>query len=366
MLRFSLLAAVAGLAGAVALSLIGPAGAATTTVTTVDTSFQPQSVTIDVGDSVQWMGVSGHTVTSSSPNWTINATSDTTYTFAAPGRYAYYCQIHGPSVMSGEVVVVQGRLVALLTAPNESPPTASTGTASVTLNFDAAAGRVTGSWNVTGMTSSVLAAHIHRGAPGINGPIVVQFPGVLAGGGSFSTSNASVDPALIREILADPGGFYVNVHTTTNPDGEVRGPLQIASPCGSQTLGATLSPGSEVPPRSGATGDVALAVDPAAGTIVGTWSVTGASSNIVAAHIHQNAAGANGPIVVPFDGAPASGGQFTTTSTVAPELIANILANPSAFYVNVHTQTNQGGETRGQLACPRTWLPLILRKATGA
>jgi hypothetical protein len=108
---------------------------------------------------------------------------------------------------------------------------------------------------------------------------------------------------------------------------------------------------------------VTLAFNPAAGTVTGRWNVVGATSNIVAAHVHQNAAGANGPIVVPFSGVPPAGGQFTTTSTVAPELIANILANPSAFYVNAHTAVNPAGETRGQLGCLRVWLPLIPRNA---
>src|SRR2546426_2068223 len=192
MLRLPLLAAVAVLTIAVALSLIGPAGAATTMVTAVNMSFQPPSVPINVGDTVQWMGISGHTVTSDSPNWYMNSTTDTSFKFTAPGRYTYHCQVHGPTVMSGEVLV-QGKLVALLTGPNENPSTSSTGTASVTLDFDATAGTVTGTWNVTGMSSNIIAAHIHPGAAGVNGPPVIPFSGLPAAGGSFSTSNTGVD-----------------------------------------------------------------------------------------------------------------------------------------------------------------------------
>jgi plastocyanin len=363
MLRLPLLAIVAVLSIAVALSLIGSAGAATTTVRVVGMSFQPQSVIINVGDTVQWTGISGHTVTSSSPNWSIDATSDTSYRFSATGLYSYYCRVHGAAVMSGEVIV-QGELVALLTGANQSPPVTSAGTASVTLDFDATAGTVNGTWNVTGLTSDVIAAHVHRGAPGVNGPIVIPFADVPAAGGSFATSNTGVDPALIREILANPGGFYVNVHTSTNSGGEVRGPLQLRTTCGSDTLRTSLRSSNEIPPKSGATGEVMLAFDEAAGTITGTWNVAGASSNLSAAHIHQNAAGANGPVVVPFSAPPAGGGRYTTTTTgVNPELIANILANPSAFYVNVHTTANPGGETRGQLACVRSFLPLVPQRA---
>src|SRR5438067_7620771 len=124
MLRLPLLAAVVLLAISVALGLIGQAGAATTVVTAVGTSFQPQSVTVNVGDAVQWMGVTGsHTVTSSSPNWSINSSSDTSFTFTAPGTYTYFCQVHGPS-MNGQVVV-QGAGAATNTPTSTPLPTNS-------------------------------------------------------------------------------------------------------------------------------------------------------------------------------------------------------------------------------------------------
>jgi hypothetical protein len=35
----------------------------------------------------------------------------------------------------------------------------------------------------------------------------------------------TVDKALLREILRDPGAFYVNVHTVSFPNGQVQGRL---------------------------------------------------------------------------------------------------------------------------------------------
>jgi plastocyanin len=411
MLRLPLVATVAVLAISVALGLVGQAGAATTMVmaNSVTLKFEPQTVNIAVGDTVMWMGVTGaHTVTSTSPNWTMNSSTDTSFTFTAPGTYTYFCQIHGPP-MSGEVVVQgadgatstptstqtvtntpgpnsptvsptattgsgpsAGTLVALLTGANEVPATTSSGTGSVTLRLDATAGTVLGTWNATGLSSNIISAHVHRGAAGANGGIVIPFSNLPSTGGSFSTSDVA-DAGLIREILASPGGFYVNVHTANNTGGEVRGQLQPAATCGSpplgtSTLGATLLASSEVPPKSGATGSVTLAFNEAAGTIEGSWNISGPTSGLVAAHIHQNAAGANGPVVVPFSPIPTAGGRFTTTTTgVSPHLIANILANPSAFYVNVHSEQNLGGETRGQLGCVasgiKVYLPLIPRNA---
>jgi plastocyanin/Cu/Zn superoxide dismutase len=406
MLRLPLVTAVAVLAVSVAMTLVGQVGAATTMVTTNSATlkFEPSTVTIAVGDTVMWMGVSGHTVTSNSSNWSFNTASDASFNFMAPGTYTYFCQVHGPS-MNGEVIVQgadgatntptstqtvtstpgpnsptvsptatsatgpsAGTLVALLTGAGEVPPTSSTGTASVTLRLDGTAGTVIGTWNATGLTSNIVGAHVHRGGAGTNGGIEIPFSGVPAAGGSFSTSDVA-SLGLIREILANPGGFYVNVHTANNTGGEVRGQLQGAATCATGTLGAGLLPSNERPPVvAGATGDVTLAFNEAAGTIEGSWNVSGPTSGLVAAHIHQNATGANGPVVVPFSPIPSAGGRFvTTTTSVSPHLIANILANPSAFYVNVHTDQNLGGETRGQLGCVasgnKVYLPLVPRNA---
>lgn len=68
-------------------------------------------------------------------------------------------------------------------------------------------------------------AHIHAGAAGVNGPIVVAFfdapqPPVLEG----CTLVAS---DLARQIRQQPDQFYVNVHNADFPGGAVRGQLQL-------------------------------------------------------------------------------------------------------------------------------------------
>ena len=76
------------------------------------------------------------------------------------------------------------------------------------------------------------------------------------------------------------------------------------------------------------------------------------------AHIHEGAAGTNGPVVANL-GAPADGnaadcltdgeaGKFAEGTTAA-----EILANPGDYYVNVHNAVFPGGAIRGQLAAQR-------------
>ncbi len=65
---------------------------------------------------------------------------------------------------------------------------------------------------------------------------------------------------------------------------------------------------------------------------------------VVADHIHPGVAGVNGPPVVDFGGSLSG-----CVSGVDPALIGDIIANPSAYYFNVHTAEFPGGAVRGQL-----------------
>jgi hypothetical protein len=67
------------------------------------------------------------------------------------------------------------------------------------------------------------AAHIHRGAKGVAGPVVVPLnpPPVDSG----TEACTKVARALAVEILQMPGQFYVNVHNPDFPRGAVRGQL---------------------------------------------------------------------------------------------------------------------------------------------
>jgi hypothetical protein len=67
-------------------------------------------------------------------------------------------------------------------------------------------------------------AHIHRGAAGTNGDIVVHFEAPSDG---FSADCLTdVDKGLLGEIAHNPSGFYVNVHNGPFGGGAIRGQLR--------------------------------------------------------------------------------------------------------------------------------------------
>jgi hypothetical protein len=137
--------------------------------------------------------------------------------------------------------------VADLRAANEVPAitnaeSGGTGTATVTLTPTRdASNAITGgtfefAFTVTGLTptSNIRLAHIHSGAAGVNGGVVVdsQLSAATsiptpAGSASFQRAGLTADTvATINGIVANPSAFYFNVHTALNPGGVVRGQLR--------------------------------------------------------------------------------------------------------------------------------------------
>jgi hypothetical protein len=102
------------------------------------------------------------------------------------------------------------------------------GTGTALLTFDSVANSV--SWNITvNNIDTVILDHIHSAPAGVNGPVVIDFGGALSG--------SVVDPD-VAAVLANPAGFYVNVHTNVFTGGAVRG--QIPEPTTALLLGAGL------------------------------------------------------------------------------------------------------------------------------
>ena len=69
----------------------------------------------------------------------------------------------------------------------------------------------------------ITAAHIHRGAPGVNGPPVFTLKPANEGGYKGCSDGAEWTQDRIEN---NPEAFYVNVHTAEFPSGAIRGQLR--------------------------------------------------------------------------------------------------------------------------------------------
>jgi hypothetical protein len=66
------------------------------------------------------------------------------------------------------------------------------------------------------------AAHIHRGAPSVAGPIVVELKAPTDGS---SEGCKAISRQLSKKLREHPSHYYVNVHNDPYPDGAIRGQL---------------------------------------------------------------------------------------------------------------------------------------------
>jgi LPXTG-motif cell wall-anchored protein len=225
-----------------------PAQQATAAVMIQGFKFDPATLSVAVGTVVTWTNhdQAPHTATSvvdgKFTTGTIDPGGSKSVTLTEAGTFDYFCQIH-PNMKATLTVTAAAAAPAPAPAPaadvmlgatlmggtNEVPNPGDpdgNGTSMVTLK--AATSEVCWDTKVANITLPAAASHIHRGAAGVAGPVVVPFTAPDANG--VSSGCAKADPALITEIAQNPAGFYVNVHTSDFPAGAVRGQLAVGAP----------------------------------------------------------------------------------------------------------------------------------------
>ena len=147
----------------------------------------------------------------------------------------------GSSSTSPSTAPTKPTLTATLLPANEVPPVGnaeSAGSGTVTITFDTTtsgsnitAASVTFVANLTGFPAgtTVTAGHIHKGDKTCACPVAitanVSSTPLASGAGSLVLTNASPDPAVVQDIINNPGNYYFNLHSTLNPGGFARGQL---------------------------------------------------------------------------------------------------------------------------------------------
>jgi hypothetical protein len=171
-------------------------------------------------------------------------------------------------------------LTASMTADEEVPekgPAGATGSATLDINTDT--NQVCYTLVTQNLSEPITAGHIHKGAKGVAGDVVVNLN--ITGGNLKGCTTG--EAAQIQAVLADPPGHYVNLHTEAHPMGALRGqlmtaitnpqagvPQQEAQPAVPPQLSQASPQGASQMPRTGP-GSVALLVTAALSLVsVGT------------------------------------------------------------------------------------------------
>ncbi len=132
-----------------------------------------------------------------------------------------YFNVHSGAFPGGEIRGQIGRIVrvAVLSGASEVPPVATNATGNAIVAVHPQTRAITGTANYTGVTAS--AAHIHTGAAGTNGPVTI---GLTLGTNSATLpASTTLTEAQFADLIT--GNHYVNVHSSANPGGELRGQL---------------------------------------------------------------------------------------------------------------------------------------------
>jgi hypothetical protein len=239
------------------------------------------------------------------------------------------------------------KLGATLNAAQEVP--APTGDVSAARGAFAATATATAdgaslAWQLTfsGLTGAAAAAHVHMGAPGQAGGVVVPLCGPCE---SPASGTANVDANVLAALQT--GGAYANVHTPTNRAGEIRGQVGVVA-----TMTTALTARQEVPKPKGnvrrARGTFTATITTSGTTGRMAWRLTfsGLTGRAAAAHIHTGQRGKAGPVAVALCGPCRNG--MRRSADLSPAVLAALQAGRG--YVNVHTARNPAGEVRGQIA----------------
>jgi hypothetical protein len=148
-------------------------------------------------------------------------------------RSTYYVNVHTTDFAAGAVraQLAPDPAIALFRAAmlgaNEKPsPADPNGTGAGQFFVNADTGRLCYALAVKGVALPAAAAHIHKGDANTAGPVVIPFTAPNADG--VSSACVSADPALLKDLVANPAGYYANVHTRQFAGGAVRGQLTPA------------------------------------------------------------------------------------------------------------------------------------------
>ena len=267
-----------------------------------------------------------------------------------------------PLVASADHLRPHLLLTARLSGAQEVPAVATSaqGVAAITVNSTRDTIFIQAAFS--GLSGTITGVHFHDAPAGVNAPVSVNLLSKLRGNRvSGFLAGADVTPLRIARLVR--GLVYLNVHTTANPGGEIRGQVTVES---DDALSGVLSGAQEVPAvATTASGLGVFTLSQDQERLKFRVVVNGLSGAITGAHFHIAGPGANAPValsLLPFLTGNVLEGEISSQGT-NPQLTPTLLAAlvQGGVYINFHTAANPGGEIRAQVLPERRVLPLDAR-----
>ena len=112
-------------------------------------------------------------------------------------------------------------LHATLSGKSEVPKGSASAGAPATLTLTPSKGKDCWAFSKLKGFTGANAAHIHLGAPGVAGDVVVPLGGLFKKTGCQN----GIAAAKVKAIASNPSRYYVNIHNAAKPAGVVRGQL---------------------------------------------------------------------------------------------------------------------------------------------
>src|SRR5688500_14754499 len=217
-------------------------------------------------------------------------------------------------------------LTATIDAAQETPPNSSLGTGSGCFELDFGALTLTYNIQFTALTAAQTGAHIHGFAPpGTAAPVL--FPLALGSPISGTIALTATEAAAILDGLS-----YVNIHTSTFPNGEIRGQIVRAPPPPSCCSG------------DGSNGACPCGNDAAPGSATGCVNSTGAGARLDAAGFASLVCDTLKLSGIQMPG-PSTAIYLQGSATIAPTVFGDGVRRIGSTLTRLAVVTNVGGSS---------------------
>ena len=234
-------------------------------------------------------------------------------------------------------------MTARMDGAQEVPSVAVNGTGITSFLLNATRDTLCISGTFNSLTGTPTSAHIHSGAAGVAGGVLLDLSSYVSGNRiSAAITGTTLSSSLKSSMLK--GLTYLNLHTAANAGGEIRGQIILESDI---AYTGALDGMQSVPSVSTAANGYAVFNVAKHSGVVNFYVVTnGLSGAITSAHLHTGAMGVSGGVAQDLS-TYINGNTIVGAFTPSTGVLASLKAGN--IYLNVHTTANPGGEIRAQL-----------------